>query len=179
MVIYEHELTQYIEHIYEGQIIAKDFDSALQVYIPEKQVMVCYERNLNMEKMTIHLRFNAKTILYISEQNWLCQRAICKSMIASALGIYKSIYNAKDCLIMSVSEDEAKEFLDANHLDGNIEATDRFGLYYDGNLVQLICVNNSKAQKEPELCRMCTRLNTLVVDGFSTLIDYANNPHLK
>ena len=72
-----------------------------------------------------------------------------------------------------VSSKEAREFLEINHLQGYVPSSFRIGLYYDDELVQLLCFGKNRFKKnEIELLRMCTKLNTQIVGGFSKLLKH-------
>ena len=110
-------------------------------------------------------------LIHIFEYEWNSKKDILKSIISSALGIYKSRIYARDCEVKEVSSKEAKKFLEENHLQEFVASKYRIGLYFKNQLVQLLCFGNSRFKKgEIELLRMCTKLNTQVIGGFSKLL---------
>ena len=103
----------------------------------------------------------------------MTKQDILKSIISSALGIYKNRVYARNCEVKEVSSKEAKEFLENNHLQGYVNSSYRIGLYYNDELVQLLTFGKSRFKKnEIELLRMCTKLNTQVIGGFSKLLKH-------
>ena len=113
-------------------------------------------------------------LIHIFEYEWNSKKDILKSIISSALGIYKSRIYARDCEVKEVSSKEAKKFLEENHLQGFISSKYRIGLYFENQLVQILCFGNSRFKKdEIELLRMCTRKNTQVIGGFSKLLKHS------
>jgi len=87
------------------------------------------------------------------------------------LGEYENKIYARQCVIKEVDHNTTDNFLNINHIQGKVKSTYNLGLYYKNELVQLICLGSSRFKKnEVELLRMCTKLNTQVVGGFSKLM---------
>ena len=95
------------------------------------------------------------------------------SVIQSKLGSTKRIH-ARKCKIIEVSSKEAKHFADENHLQGSANASARYGLEYEGELVALMTFGKSRYNKnvEWELIRFCSLLGTTVVGGASKLLKH-------
>lgn len=181
----EDEIFEFIKSIYHGKVIHDDRSLIkpleLDIYIPDKKVAieynsVYYHSQLGKE---YHLMKTEKCLehgvrlIHIFEWEWLNNRDICESIIKSALGIYDDIIYARKCSIKEVPSHEARQFLDINHIQGKINSSYRLGLYFNDDLVQLICLGKSRFKKdEIELLRMCTKLNTQVIGGFSRLIHH-------
>lgn len=115
-------------------------------------------------------------LIHITEWLWTNKQDICKSIINSALNRNTKIY-ARKCEIRTVSNKEAKEFLNINHIQGSINASKHIGLYYNNELIQLISLGKSRYKKnEYELYRMCTKLNIQVIGGFNKLLNQVHEP---
>ena len=154
----------------------------LDIYIPSKNLAIEFDglyfhdenhvnKNYHAEKTNL---CNDKNIdlIHIYEDDWRDKKEIVKSMIRSRLGIYEEKYMARKCKIKEVDKIHAKEFLNKNHLqDYASKCNTHLGLYYDDELVQLISITNKGFHDgNTELTRMCTKLNTQVIGGFSKLI---------
>ena len=184
----ENDLYEYIKSIYKGEII-KNCRSVinpyeLDIYIPNLNLAFEYNGNYwhstnvgmdkyyHINKTDLCLLKNIR-LIHIQEWEWKNKQEICKSIISSALGIYNEKIYARNCIIREVGSKEANEFLEVNHIQGSINSTYRLGLYYNNELVQLITIGKSRFKKdEYELLRMCTKLHTQIIGGFSKLMKH-------
>lgn len=157
----------------------------LDIFIPSKNVAIEYNGNYwhssnikNCDKYghlhkTELCQLQNIRLIHIFEWEWANRQEICKSIISSALGIYKQKIYARKCIVKEVSSKDAKQFLEENHIQGSINSSHNYGLYYNNELVQLICIGKSRFKKdEYELLRMCTKLYTQVIGGFSKLMKH-------
>lgn len=184
----EKEVVEFIKSIYNGIIIenTKKIISPyeLDIYLPDKNLAIEFNgtyfhstnagtlKNYHLNKTELCEKNNIR-LIHIFEWEWDNKKDICKSIIASALGIYQVKIYARNCEIKEVDSYIAKEFLENNHIQGSINSSYRLGLFYNNELVQLICIGKSRFKKdEYELLRMCTKLNTQVIGGFSKLITH-------
>lgn len=186
--VIENTIASFVASIYKGQIIRNTRSiikpKELDIYIPDKNLAIevdgiWYHSANNFTPKDYHL---SKTLacenlgirlIHITDWEWENRQDICKSIISSALGIYETKIYARQCDVREVSQNDCDNFLNVNHIQGKIKATYRLGLYYKNELVQLICLGKSRFKKnEIELLRMCTKLNTQVVGGFSKLIEH-------
>ena len=119
-------------------------------------------------------------LVHIFEDEWYFKQEIVKSMISNILGKTKRKIYARKCKIKEVGRFEKKLFLDKNHIQGDVVTNINIGLYYEGELVSLMCfgkrrVNLGKKttnEGEYELLRFCNLLNTSVIGGASKLFKY-------
>ena len=181
----EDEIVSFIKSIYNGKVIHDDRTLIkpyeLDIYIPNKNIAIEYNstyyhsnigKNYHLMKTENCLDKNVR-LIHIFEWEWKYKQYICKSIIKSALGIYDDIIYARKCELKEVNSNDTKYFLDENHIQGKINSSYRLGLYYNNELVQLICLGKSRFKKnEVELLRMCTKLNTQVIGGFSKLLKH-------
>ena len=93
------------------------------------------------------------------------------SMIKNKLGLNTKIY-ARKCLVKEVSSQEARKFLEDNHLQGYANSKIRLGLYYNEELVSLMTFSKPRYTKnyDWELVRFCTLKGYNVVGGASKLL---------
>lgn len=185
----ENEIFNYIQSIYNNTVFHRTRKilqhGELDIYIPDKKIAIevdgiyWHSYNFNsinksrqLDKTKECEQLNIR-LIHITDYEWNNHQEICKSIICSALGIYKQKIYARDCIINMVNSKEAKDFLIKNHIQGNINASYKLGLFYNNELVQIMCIGKSRfKQNEYELLRMCTKLNTQIIGGFSKLLKY-------
>jgi G:T-mismatch repair DNA endonuclease (very short patch repair protein) len=153
----------------------------LDIYIPDHQVAIEYHgiywhsENVSPDNRTKHFRLwrkcdEKKIRLYqIYEHEWdnPQKRLIWESIISSALGIADSIY-ARKCSVVELETKQAKNFYEANHLQGAAGASVHLGLIYGGELVSAMSFRFEDGQME--LVRFCSLLGLRVVGGASKLL---------
>lgn len=103
---------------------------------------------------------------------------IWKSIISGKLKKNDRIF-ARKCLVQELSCKEAEAFLDENHLQGSCPAKYRYGLFYKGQLVQVMTFGVPRFNKnyDFELLRLASRKFTSVVGGASKLLRYFRDSH--
>jgi hypothetical protein len=119
-------------------------------------------------------------LFHIFENEWLedNKKEIWKSMINSKLGLTERIY-ARKCIIKEVTNSVVREFLIMNHIQGNVNSSINYGLYYEDELVSLMTFGHARFSKkyEYELLRFCNKINTTVVGGFSKILKHFERVH--
>lgn len=82
--------------------------------------------------------------------------------------------NARDCSIDKPSLEEEKIFLEQNHFQGYVRSIVSYGLYLEGELVQLMSFGNPRFNKnyQWEIIRDCTKKDCSVRGGVSKLWNY-------
>ena len=93
------------------------------------------------------------------------------SIINNKLGKVSEKIFARKCEIKTVDLSMAKNFLNLNHLMGEINGVTNVGLYYKDELVSLM---SYKIKKNRELVieRFCSKINIIVVGGFSKILAF-------
>lgn len=186
--LFEESIYQFVKNIYSDKInrntrrIISPYE--LDVYIPDKKVAIeCnglyyHSTNHGVSKY-YHLMKTEKCaeqgirLIHINEWEWYNRKEICKSIIAGALGTFDKRLYARKCTIQEVSLDDSKDFLEKNHIQGYVPSSYRLGLFYKDELVQIVTIGKSRFKEgEWELLRMCTKLNTQVIGGFSKLLHH-------
>jgi len=188
---YEVEIHEWLSSIHSGKILVNKYNiikdntkKQLDFYIPDKKLAIEFNGNYYHSVNTgkdpnYHLnktqlcQEKGIRLIHIFEYEWLMKKDIIKSIISSALGIYENRLYARECEVREVNSKEARIFLDENHLQGFVASSYRLGLYYNDELVQLLCFGKNRFKKnEVELLRMCTKKNTQVIGGFSKLLKH-------
>lgn len=189
----QEEVRAFVSSIYTGEIICdkgilkRDGKRplTLDIYMPEKKVAIEYdglywhcslhtEKYYHKEKSDL-CREQGIRLIHIFSDEWEEKKDICKSIIASALGIYQERIFARLCEVREVPKKEARDFFNRNHIHGSANMFRAIGLYYRDELVQCCSFRKSFTNKKDfekcvELSRMSTKLNTQVIGGFSRLM---------
>lgn len=116
-------------------------------------------------------------VIQVFENEWVNSKDIVKSIIKTKMGkVNRRIY-ARKCVINLIGNDEYREFTEQNHLQGFGLAKIRIGLFYDGELVQVMSFSKPRFTKhyEWENIRTCTKLDVLVIGGFSKILKFFTN----
>ena len=101
-----------------------------------------------------------------------------ESIVKNRLSLTDTITYARKTTVKIVPLKEAKEFLKNNHLQGYANAEILLGLYQDDELLTITTFSKKRRvlgdmpDNWYELVRLCTRINTSVVGGFSKLIKH-------
>jgi hypothetical protein len=118
-------------------------------------------------------------LIHIWEDDWLYKKEIVISRLLNILGVTEKKVMARKCEIRDVTFKESKEFLESNHLQGNINSKYRFGLYYEDELISLMTFGKmrvslgAKSEEDTwELYRFSSKINYNVVGSFSKLLKY-------
>lgn len=117
-------------------------------------------------------------LLYFWEDQIIYKINIIKDILKSVFNLNNKIY-ARKCVIKEISSNIAKEFINENHLQGNVNASIRYGLYYNNMLIQVMtfgklrkCLNQTSEDNIYELYRFCTKGGYNVIGGASKLLNF-------
>lgn len=105
------------------------------------------------------------------------------SMIEHHLGLTKTKIPARKCKIVEITAKQAREFAEANHLNGHANAQVYYGLEFDGELVQIITFakhryNHSNTEGEVwEVIRACSKKHCLVQGGTQKIFKHFKSQH--
>jgi len=116
-------------------------------------------------------------LMHVFEDEWKHNQDIVKSVFRAKLGLIDRILYARNTDIRQLNTNQEREFLESHHLMGYAPSTTAWGLFHDDTL-ELVCTfGHIRFSNQPghELIRLCTRRNTIVVGGFSRLL----NHHIK
>lgn len=187
----EKELSLYIKSIYSDEIILNTRNildgKEIDIYLPKLNIGfefngLLWHSEYSGKKPNYHQNkyLEAKNkgihLINIWEDDWSEKQLLIKSRIKQILGIKDRIIYAKDCELKQVDTDEEKSFLIKNHLQEYRKSDLCYGLYYENELVFLMSFGKSFFHKlndnEYELIRCCSKLNTSVFSGASTIFKY-------
>jgi len=119
-------------------------------------------------------------LIQIFEDEWLNKKTVVESILMSKLGIYENRYFARKCVIKEIESKKCSEFLVNNHLQGNVGAKVKIGLFYNNELVSVMTFGKKRVsmgnkvivEGEYEMLRFCNKLNTQIIGGASKLFKY-------
>ena len=111
-------------------------------------------------------------LIQVWEDDWADRRKIVERMLAHKLGVStEPRIAARSTTARLVTTAEAREFLEANHIQGFTGATHHLALEHDGRLVALMSLKRTGKSGELRLERYATAAH--VLGGQSKLIRYA------
>jgi hypothetical protein len=112
-------------------------------------------------------------LYHIFENEWedLNLRAIWKSVLSNKIGTSKAVM-ARKCFIKRIKSNEARDFINKNHLQGYCNSNIRYGLFYKNELLAVMTFGKSRFNNkyEYELYRFATKIGYRVVGGASKLL---------
>lgn len=112
-------------------------------------------------------------LIHIFSDEWIYKNDIVKSRLRYLFGMnsVNKVY-ARDCDVRDVDTVTAREFLEHNHIQGNVNSSVRYGLYHEGKLVSLMTFGSSRFESGvTELLRFCSDRDLNVVGGAGKLFN--------
>ncbi len=136
-----------------------------------------YHHSDNFKNNTYHLEKSlicleqGIDLIHIWEDEWIYKKDIVKSIISNRIGLISKKIYARCCDVRIVNCFETLEsFLNNNHIDGYVKSDINIGLYYNNELVCLMCLKS--IENNFEIVRNCSKLNYTVIGGVSKLFSY-------
>jgi len=187
----EEELFEYIQTIYDGDIIRNKRinNNELDIYIPDLNIGIEFnglywhsdifkDKNYHLNKNNFFQEKNIQLIT-VWEDDWINRGDIIKSIIKNKLGKIKNRIYARKCFIKEISSKENMAFCNDNHIQTGIAALIKLGLFYKKELVSVmtfgknrIILGQGSKEGEYELLRFCNKIDTSVIGGASKLFKY-------
>ena len=194
----EQSLIDYIKSIYKGNLIehariipsdCSSYKREVDCYLPDLHLAIEYNgvyrhsdqcgiaRNYHEQKSKECEKLGIR-LIHIYSDEWLNDSNKIKSLLSIAInGVTSKIY-ARKCQIRQITNKEAKDFNNLNHLQNHRNAQVTYGLFYNDNLVQLMSFSKSKYNRNLksnnawEIIRGCPGSNNIVVGGVSKLFKH-------
>lgn len=179
----EKEVGDFIKEIYDGEVIENSREIIppleLDIYLPEYNLAIefdgLYWHSIEHKEKEYHLRkteiaeSKGIQILHIFEDEWRDKQKIVKNIIKYKLGLIEKVY-ARKTIFEEISSLEAKEFLNAVHIDGFHGAKYYYGLFYENELVSVISIGKSRYNKNYDWEIVRAGYKYRVVGGLSKLL---------
>jgi len=132
--------------------------------------------NYHLNKTELCEKKNIK-LIHIFEDEWLFKKDIVLSRLKNILKLTENKIYARKCETKLVDTKIAKDFLNKNHIQGEVNSSIKIGLYYNDTLVSLMTFGKGRialggSSNQYELLRFCNVLNTNVVGGADKLLQY-------
>lgn len=125
------------------------------------------------------LKSDGIKIVCIFEDEWLSKRTLVLSRLENIFKQSKTVF-ARKCTIRQIETDEAKEFIDCNHIQGYGNAQIKYGLFLDTVMLSVMTFsksNISRKNSEWEISRFCNKIGFSVVGGASKLFKHFVEDH--
>ncbi len=119
------------------------------------------------------------SLITIWEDDWFKKTDIVKSRLNNVLGKNTQKIYARNCKVIEIDQKTVSDFLNKNHLQGNVNSSVRLALVYNDEIVSVMTfgklrkMNNSISKEgEWELYRFCNSCFTTVVGSANKLFSY-------
>jgi hypothetical protein len=159
----------------------------LDIFIPSHNIAIEFnglywhseeyvDKNYHLNKTQLCEKKDIQ-LIHIFEDEWLFKQEIVKSRLKNILGLTENKIYARKCIIKEISSKESKEFLNNNHIQGNVNSKINIGLFYNNELVSLMCFNKPRLgigvkYNGYELSRFCNKLDHIIIGGADKLLKY-------
>ncbi len=200
--VFEEDIYRFVSTLYDPTKIIRKSKKVippleLDIYVPDLKLAIeCNglfwhgESNGNKDKKyhltkTLECERLGIRLIHIFEDEWIFKSDIVKSRLAGLFNkIITKIY-ARKCEIKQVSSKESNEFLNINHLQGIDKSLVQYGLYYNNELISIMTFGklrialgcNHTNNRQWELYRFCSKLNTIVIGGAHKLLKHFIKQH--
>jgi hypothetical protein len=161
----------------------------LDIYIPSKKIAIEFNGLYWHSEQFLHENYHLnKTdfcegigikLIQIFEDEWLNKKDIVKSRLKNILNLTTNIIYGRKCQIKEISNQESREFLNKNHIQGMVNSMINIGLIYDNELVALMTFGKMRkmmgyksGNEVYELVRFCNKLDTTVIGGANKLLKF-------
>lgn len=190
----ERDIVAFIATVYDGVIETRCRNvippKEVDIYLPHKQLAievngVFWHGERKGKNESYHIdkttRCNASGVrlIHITDTEWLTKQPIVKSRISSLLGV-NNVMPARKTSVRVLTSPEAREFFDANHIQGGgVKASIAYGLVHDDRVVAAMSFGRARYSKkaEWELLRYANILYTTVVGGAGKLFSHFIRTH--
>ena len=193
----ENEVSDFVESLgVKVDRHRKDLLNGLEIdiYIPDKKIGIefngTYWHSEEIKGKTYHLNKTLRAykkgihLIHIFEYEWEDEqkrRKILDMLRRMINPSSNTIVYARKTELREVGSSESTEFLEENHLQGSINSSINYGLYYNNKLVALMTFGKPRFNKEYqwELHRLAYKNGVIVVGGADKLFKHfikENNP---
>ena len=189
---YEDEIADYIGRDLCVMNSRKILDNLeVDIYVPSHKLAIEFNGNywhstLHIHDKNYHLNKSIAAekigvrLIHIYQYEWEdteLQNKI-KMLIDISMGRVNNKIFARNCEVKVISNVEAKPFNESTHLQGHRNAQVTYGLFHNGELVQLMSFSKTKYNRnlngvnDWEIIRGCPGSNNIVIGGVSKLFTH-------
>jgi hypothetical protein len=185
----ENELRHYINN--ELNIETEKIrinNKEIDIYLPEHKLGIEFnglywhselfkDKNYHLNKTEL-CEERGIQLLHVFEDEWMFKRDIVKSIIKSKLGVIKNKIFARKCVIKEINSKTSRDFLNQNHIQGNVNSKIKLGLFFNEELTSVMSFEKTRKSIRGEninsftLNRFCNKLNFTVIGGAGKLLKY-------
>ena len=178
---------------YESLTVGEYGEYSFDYYIPERNLVIEVTNipeftdnlvdNQYFKRMNKSLSEKGIKLLRFGIDDVYDKTDLVVSMIEHHLGLTKIKIPARKCKLVELTAQQAREFAEANHLNGHANAQVYYGLEYHGELAQIITFakhryNHSNTEGEIwEVIRACSKKYCLVQGGTQKIFKHFKNLH--
>jgi hypothetical protein len=170
----------------------------VDIYLPDIKLAfefngLYWHSNLNKKDNYHRVKYDNSqlvglNLITIWEDDWIYKQDIVKSFILNKLNKTQHKIYARKCTIKEISYSDSKNFLENNHLQGDVKSPIRVGLFHNNELVSLMTFSKLRLPLQSsdkkrnieghiELTRFCNKVYTNVIGGASKLLKYVINKY--
>jgi hypothetical protein len=192
--ILENELKNFIRslnvNILENKTNILNKKQEIDIYLPDHNLALEFNgiywhsdlfkpKNYHLNKTEQCEQQNIQ-LLQIFDDEWIYKKEIVKSIIRNKLNIIENKIFARKCNIKEIDNNICGEFLNENHIQGNVNSNIKIGLYYNNELMSVMTFeiarkglgNAENNVNNYNLNRFCNKINTQIIGGASKLLNY-------
>jgi hypothetical protein len=165
----------------------RSFGVEIDIFLPEINIGIefnglywhseLYKDKYSHLKKTLICNQNGVELIHIWEDDWIYKKDIIESILLYRFKLIQNKIFARNCDIRVVNPKDKDDFLNFNHIQGKCKSFINIGLYYNNELVSIMCFNhqNSNINKDIELVRFCNKKYTIVTGSASKLFNFFIN----
>lgn len=186
----ERSVLSFIKTITDSTILTntrKSIGLELDIYLPELGVAIeingLYWHSELFKDKNYHIKKTEKCeslgirLIHIFEDDWHHKGNIVRSRLANIFNQYNDRIYARHCTVLRINNKIAADFLSDNHLQGSINGTHAYGLFYKNKLVSVMTFGKMRKSMGStsmsgfyELYRFCSLLGTSIPGAASKLL---------
>ena len=180
-----------LHQIHYEKLTVSEFD--FDYYIPERNLVIEVTNipgftdnlvdNQYFKRMNKSLAEKGIKLLRFGIDDVYDKTDLVVSMIEHHLGLTKIKIPARKCKLVELTAQQAREFAEANHLNGHANAQVYYGLEFENELVQIITFakhryNRNDSEGEIwEVIRACSKKYCIVQGGTQKIFKHFKNLH--
>lgn len=183
----EQDLCDYIRSLTNEEVIQSDRtelkDKELDIYIPSRKLAIEFNgtywhsdiykhKNYHQDK-TVQCAKLGIRLIHIFEYEWIDteKRVKLQQYLKDILLDKKEVIYGRLTTVSVISSDTANEFIGKYHLQGIAQASIRYGLYRETELIGVLTLGKPRfnSNYEYEVIRLCWKPGILVIGGLEKL----------